>query len=274
MRVARTVVVFLGIAAAAHAQGLYGDDASGDLNSQDYWWAKFDDMMLDLAIKQRQPEGRIGFNLVGSIRRLEELAKQYPKHEGIKKWRERAEAVKAKVDPNADRQKALSPECPWEEPNFAQYWVNLHRAQSAYDAKDYPTALLCIRSVIENYDLLAKPGRMKDYPEDLRQWVHDSKKKSEPLEKNIRDKTGTGTASTAKVIDADVLGGDLNSEDYWVAKFDDMMLAIAVETTALYRTGRVDGPLWFESMAALALMGGVLLGAWLWQAVRARRLEH
>jgi len=53
-----------------------------------------------------------------------------------------------------------------------------------------------------------------------------------------------------------------------------MMLAIAVETTALYRTGRVDGPLWFESMAALALMGGVLLGAWLWQAVRARRLEH
>lgn len=41
-----------------------------------------------------------------------------------------------------------------------------------------------------------------------------------------------------------------------------MVLAIAAETTALYATGRVDGPLWFEAMAGGTLIGGVLLGAW------------
>lgn len=38
-------------------------------------------------------------------------------------------------------------------------------------------------------------------------------------------------------------------------------LAIALETTVLYRTGRVDGPLWFEALAGATLIGGVLLGA-------------
>lgn len=49
-----------------------------------------------------------------------------------------------------------------------------------------------------------------------------------------------------------------------------VMLAIAVETTALYRTGRVDGPLWFEASAALALIGGVALGFWLWGLIKTR----
>ena len=39
--------------------GLYGDDAknatSGDLNDQDYWWSKFDALMLDIPVKQHQP---------------------------------------------------------------------------------------------------------------------------------------------------------------------------------------------------------------------------
>ena len=40
-------------------------------------------------------------------------------------------------------------------------------------------------------------------------------------------------------------------------------LAIAVETTFLYRTGRVDGPLWFEALAGASLIGGVFLGMWI-----------
>jgi len=47
-------------------------------------------------------------------------------------------------------------------------------------------------------------------------------------------------------------------------------LAIAVETTLLYRTGRVDGPLWFEALAGGALICGVLLGAWLWRLLTSR----
>lgn len=42
-------------------------------------------------------------------------------------------------------------------------------------------------------------------------------------------------------------------------------LAIATETTVLYRTGRVDGPLWFEALAAAGLIGGVILGALIWR---------
>lgn len=38
-------------------------------------------------------------------------------------------------------------------------------------------------------------------------------------------------------------------------------LAIALETTVLYRTGKVDGPLWFEALAGATLIGGVILGA-------------
>src|ERR1700743_3022641 len=86
------------------AQGRYGDDnkivASGDLNDQDYWWAKYDAMMLELAIKQRQPEGRIAVDLASSIRRLDDLAKKYPKHQEIAKWKTRAQQVDAKIDQN------------------------------------------------------------------------------------------------------------------------------------------------------------------------------
>lgn len=42
-------------------------------------------------------------------------------------------------------------------------------------------------------------------------------------------------------------------------------LIIATETTVLYRTGRVDGPLWFEAMAGATLIGGVLLGFLIWR---------
>jgi len=46
-----------------------------------------------------------------------------------------------------------------------------------------------------------------------------------------------------------------------------IVLAIGVETTVLYRTGRVDGPLWFEAMAgttlaAAVIAGGVVMSSW------------
>src|SRR5437868_5272954 len=40
-------------------------------------------------------------------------------------------------------------------------------------------------------------------------------------------------------------------------------LMVAVETTYLYLTARVDGPLWFEAGAGAAVAIAVLLGAWL-----------
>ena len=174
--------------------GLYSDDeknaTKGELNDQDYWWTKFDMMMLDLAIKQHQPEGRIGLELASTNRRLDDLAKKYPKHEEIQNWKKQVDEVQSKIDSNADRGKPFGPECPWEESNFAQLWVNLHWAHVAFEAKDYTIALSCLQNVMQNYEIMLKPDRMKDYPEDLRKWVVDSKPDADKLYKAVKEKTG------------------------------------------------------------------------------------
>lgn len=179
--------------ARARAQ-LYEDPAKdatkGDINSQDYWWTKFDMMMLDIALKQRQPEGRIGVALASTTKRVDDLAKKYPKHEEIAKWKKKVDQVLAKIDPNADRRTGFSPECPWEEANFAQLWVNLQWAQMQYDAKDYQNARGLMQNVMQNYEIMLKPDRMKDYPPELRKWVVDHKPEADKLLKKIKDKNG------------------------------------------------------------------------------------
>jgi hypothetical protein len=44
-----------------------------------------------------------------------------------------------------------------------------------------------------------------------------------------------------------------------------MCILIAVETTYLYRTGKVDGPLWFEALAGASLIIGAIIGAVSWR---------
>src|SRR3954469_14698650 len=106
--------VLLGVLLASSAFGqLYGgtqDVTGGDLDDQDYWWARFDDLMLDVALKARQPEGRIGYQLVGSLKRLDELLVRFPNHDGIKKMKDHAQGIVAKIDPKAERNAALAPE--------------------------------------------------------------------------------------------------------------------------------------------------------------------
>lgn len=50
-----------------------------------------------------------------------------------------------------------------------------------------------------------------------------------------------------------------------------MCLAICAETTFLYTTHKVDGPLWFEGGAGLALVVSALFGAWAWKYFTAAR---
>jgi hypothetical protein len=191
--IAATAMAALIAMPSGRAQGLYGDEGknvtSGELNNQDYWWAKFDAMMLELAIKQHQPEGKISIDLASSIRRLDDLSKQFPKHQEIAKWKARAAEIDAKINPNADRSKSFGPECPWDESNFAQLWVNLHWAKAAFDAKDYSTALSCMQNVMQNFQFMLRPDRMKDYPEELRKYVEDSKPDADNLYKAAKAKT-------------------------------------------------------------------------------------
>jgi len=165
--------------------GLYGDPgkdiATGDLNDQDYWWTKYDIMMLDLALKQQQPEGRIAFNLASTQKRLDDLTTKYPKHEELKKWKAHVDDVVSKIDPNAPRGTYFKVGMPWEESNFAQLWVNFHYAQTLIAANDYEQAYSMLTNVMQNYDIMLKPDRMKDYPEDLRKWVTDNKPEADRM---------------------------------------------------------------------------------------------
>jgi len=197
MKFVRDITIIAALAAvvaipAARAQGLYGDEGknvtSGDLNNQDYWWAKFDAMMLEIAIKQHQPEGRIAVDLASSMRRLDDLTAKYPKHQEIARWKARAEEVDSKINPNADRGAGFTSECPWDEANFAQLWVNLHWAKVAYDARDYATAASDMQNVMQNYPIMLAPDRMKNYPEDLRRYVIDSKPGADKLYQAIKAK--------------------------------------------------------------------------------------
>ena len=189
------IVASLGMWPRLSAAGLYDDEAKnatgGDLNSQDYWWAKYDDMMLDRCIKAHQPEGRIGLQLATSTKRLDDLQKQYPKDVEIQEMKKHEDEIQAKIDPNASRSSYFGPECPWEESNFAQLWVNLHWAKTAYAAKDYQTALSCMQNVEQNYEIMLRPDRMKDYPDDLRKWVVDSKAEADALYKQVKEKTNS-----------------------------------------------------------------------------------
>ena len=172
--------------------GLYDDDAknatTGELNDQDYWWTKFDMMMLDLAIKQHQPEGHIAVDLASTGRRLDDLAKKYPKHEEIQKFKSRVAEVQAKIDPNADRGKPLDRSAPGMSQTSRSYG-SICIGRSAFAAKDYDTAESCMQNVMQNYEIMLRPDRMKNYPEELRQWGVDAKPVADKLDAAVKEKT-------------------------------------------------------------------------------------
>src|SRR5205085_2266620 len=126
-------------------------------------------------IEQRQPEGRIGLNLVSTRKRLDDLIKKYPKHEELKKWKEHADDINKKIDQNADRGAPWKPGCPWDEANFAQAWVNYHWGKMQIADKQISEAKGTFNNVKRNFDILMVPDRLKDYPDDLKKWMSDTK---------------------------------------------------------------------------------------------------
>jgi len=129
-------------------------------------------------------------NLAIALRRIEELQKAYPKHVLIQQWKSHFEEVQAKIDPNAQRSLPFGPECPWDEANFAQLWVNLHWVKLLVDEKDWNHAGPLLSNIRDNEAIMLRPDRMKDYPADLRQWVIESKPEADKLTALVRQKTG------------------------------------------------------------------------------------
>ena len=67
--------------------------------------------------------------------------------------------------------------------------MNWHFAKMLLDAKDYEQAHLMLTNVMQNYDIMLKPDRMKDYPDDLRKWVVDSKPEADKMMALSKEKT-------------------------------------------------------------------------------------
>jgi len=166
-------------ATPARAQGLYGnegkDKTSGDLDDQDYWWTKWDAKMLEEAIKTRQPEGHIAVNLASAIRRVDDLAKKYPKHEEIKKWKARFEEVDKKIDQNAPRGASFKPGFPWDMANFAQAWVNYGYGKAKFDAGNVNDAIGLYQNVVYNLKIIHdRPELFDTMPEEYKKWAADT----------------------------------------------------------------------------------------------------
>jgi hypothetical protein len=170
--------------------GLYGDETpkTGDIDDQDYWWTKFDMMMLDLALKQKQPEGKIGINLASTKERLATLSKKYPDHDMIKQWKAKVDDTISKIDPNASRTESFRPGCPWDEANFGQMWVNYNHAKLMVEKNKPEQAYDLLKNVKQNADILTKPDRLKNYPDDLREWVTTTKVEAEKLSDDLKVK--------------------------------------------------------------------------------------
>ena len=172
-------VVAAGVEMPAARAALYSDDATsvtgGPLLDRDYWRASWDSMRLEDALKERQPEGAILIAVIGQIQLLDELIKKYPNDADFKKWKARAEEIKAKIDPDADRRAEFKPGCLWNEGNYKEAYVNVNYAKTAIDKQDWAAAKDGLNYAERNLGFLRQRIKNNDrvaaWPPGAADWV-------------------------------------------------------------------------------------------------------
>jgi hypothetical protein len=175
------VALLSAFSTSAHAQ-LFASDATsvkgGDLMDRDYWRAKWDSMRLDEAIKERQPEGAILIAVIGQTQLLDDLIKKYPNDQDFKGWKEHAEAIKAKINPNANRNEGFKPGSLWNEINYREAYVNYNYAKIAIGKQDWATAHDGLNYADKNLsplvDRIKKDDRVNAWPAGAAKWVQDA----------------------------------------------------------------------------------------------------
>jgi hypothetical protein len=179
----------------AYAQ-LYESDATsvkgGDLMDRDYWRAKWDSIRLDEAIKERQPEGGILLAVIGQVQLLDELIHKYPNHQDLKAWKAHAEAVKTKIDPNANRGEGFKPGSLWNEGNYKEAYVNYNYARVALDKKDWAAAHDGLNYAERNLgflrDRIKKEDRVGAWPDGAAKWVLDTSAEVAKMDAQVKAK--------------------------------------------------------------------------------------
>jgi len=129
------------LSAGAQAFQLYESDSTGikggDLMDRDYWRAKWNNIRLDEAIQQSQPEGAILMEVIGQRQLCDELIKKISERSGFKTWKAHAEQIEHKINPNASRGESFKPGCLWSEINYRESYVNYNYAKVAIQKKDW-----------------------------------------------------------------------------------------------------------------------------------------
>jgi hypothetical protein len=175
--------------------GLYNDNettTSGDLKSRDYWRARFNAEMLEQALTTRQPEGRIGFELIGAISVLDDLLKVWPNHSSLQQWHERASAVRKQVDPNADRQAPFTGRCMWNEHSYQEAFVGYHSGKLFAAELEYGEAFESFRTASQKLDVLTRRLDENDHvdgwPAEIVAWIRQVKPEVEQLREETSKK--------------------------------------------------------------------------------------
>jgi hypothetical protein len=157
--------------------GLYDDDnaavTTGDLAIRDYWRAKFNDMMLDQALKSKQAEGPIAYNLVSGVKLLDELLATYPNHEGLKKWKQKAVMIQGKIGPDFDRTGGFTKNCLWNEHSYQEAFVGYNCGQLFGQENNWPEAYDCFRTAAQKLDFLQ--DKVEQWPPADAAWVKEKK---------------------------------------------------------------------------------------------------
>jgi tetratricopeptide (TPR) repeat protein len=168
--------------------GLYDDDnaavTTGDLALRDYWRAKFNDMMLDQALKSKQSEGAIGYALIGAIQLLDELLKTYPNHEDLKRWKQKAVTIQGKIGPNFSRSDSFTANCVWNQHSYQEAYVGYHCGQLFGQQNNWPEARDCFRTAAQKLEFLQ--DKVDLWPAENAAWVKEKKAEVERL----RDEAG------------------------------------------------------------------------------------
>jgi hypothetical protein len=193
--VAALMVLSLGTS-IARAGGLYDDDknvTSGDLKDRDYWRAKWADERIDEAIKERQPEGAIGMELISQVNLLDGLIKDHPKHEQLQKWKAHAVSIQKKIGEDFNRSDSFKPGCLWNEYAYREAYVGLNCGKVAAADKDWPMAADCFRESAKQLGFLQKRlennERTANWPPEFVKWINDTKPEVEQLRDDAAKKT-------------------------------------------------------------------------------------
>lgn len=172
--------------------GLYDDDkasiTSGDILSVGYWQAKFEADRLEQALKTKQPEAAIKGLVPSVISLCDDFLKEYPNHGEVQKWKQKAETIQKKLDPNPPPADFKGNFAHWKDFSYESAWRFSNLAKMAAADEDWGLAHSYASSAIEN--LVRAAGRMTNWPADAQEWVKTTTPEIEKLDEMVQKKRG------------------------------------------------------------------------------------